>query len=52
MHEHIVNLQRYRATSGALNQGSNFIGGSFSSRDNVRAPIQIRRASSPQHFKR
>ena len=27
------------------NQGSNFLGGSFSNRDNVRAPIQFRRES-------
>ena len=33
-------------------QGSNFLEGSFSSRDNVRAPIQIRRESQPQHLKR
>ena len=30
------------------NQGSNFLGGSFSNRDNVRAPIQFRRESQPQ----
>ena len=29
------------------NQGSNFLGGSFSNRDNVRAPIQCRRESQP-----
>ena len=34
------------------NQGSNFLGGSFSNRDNVRAPIQFRRESQPQHLKR
>ena len=34
------------------NQGSNFLGGSFSNRDNVRAPIQFRRKSQPQHLKR
>ena len=34
------------------NQGSNFLGGSFSNRDNVRAPIQFRRESQPQHAKR
>ena len=27
------------------NQGSNILGGSFSNRDNVRAPIQFRRES-------
>ena len=30
------------------NQGSNFHGGSFSNRDNIRAPIQFRRESQPQ----
>ena len=30
------------------NQGSNFLGGSFSNRDNVRAPIQFRKESQPQ----
>ena len=30
------------------NQGFNFLGGSFSSKDNVRAPIQFRRESQPQ----
>ena len=34
------------------NQGSNFLGGSFSNRDNVRVPIQFRRESQPQHLKR
>ena len=34
------------------NQGSNFLGGSFSNTDNVRAPIQFKRESQPQHFKR
>ena len=34
------------------NKGSNFLGGSFSNRDNVRAPIQFRRESQPQHLKR
>ena len=34
------------------NQGSNFLGGTFSNRDNVRAPIQLRRESQPQHLKR
>ena len=35
-----------------MNQGSNFLGGSFSNRQNVRAPIQFRRESPPQHLKR
>ena len=33
------------------NQGSNFLGGSFSNRDNVRAPIQFRTERQPQHLK-
>ena len=28
-----------------------FLGGSFSNKDNVRAPIQSRRESQPQHLK-
>ena len=34
------------------NQGCNSLGGSFSNRDNVRAPIQFRRKSQRQHVKR
>ena len=34
------------------NQGSNFLGGGFSNKDNVRVPIQFRRESQPQHLKR
>ena len=34
------------------NQGSNFLGGSLSNRDNVKASIQFRRESEPQHLKR
>ena len=34
------------------NQVSNFLGCSFSNRDNVKAPIQFRRESQPQHLKR
>ena len=34
------------------NQGSNFLGGSFSNRDNVRTPIQFRREGQPQYLKR
>ena len=34
------------------NQGSNFLGGTFSNRDNVRAPIQFIRERLPQHLKR
>ena len=35
-----------------MNQGSNFLGDSFSNRDNVRASIQFRTDSEPQHLKR
>ena len=34
------------------NQVSNFLGGSFSSRDNVKATIQFRRENQSQHLKR
>ena len=34
------------------NQGSNFLRGSFSNRENVRAPIQFRRERQPQHLQR
>ena len=34
------------------NQGSNFLRGSFSNRDNVKAQTQFRRESKPQHLKR
>ena len=33
-------------------QGSNFLGGSFNNRNNVRATFQFRRKSQPQHLKR
>ena len=33
------------------NHGFNFLGGSFSNRDNVRAPIQFRRESQPSILK-
>ena len=35
-----------------MNEGSNFLGGSFGNRDNARAPIQFRRERQPQHLKR
>ena len=35
-----------------MNKGSNFLGGTFSNRDDVRAPIQFRRESQPHHLKR
>ena len=34
-----------------MNQGSNFLGGNFGSKDNVRAPIQFRRESPPNNLK-
>ena len=34
-----------------MNHGPNFLGDSFSNRDNVRASIQFRRESQPQHLK-
>ena len=34
------------------NQSPNFLGGSFSNRDNVKAPIQNRRESKPEHLER
>ena len=34
------------------NQGFNFLGSSFSNRDNVRAPIQFRRENQAQNLKR
>ena len=33
------------------NQSFNFLGGSFSNRDNVRAPIQFGGESQPQYLK-
>ena len=35
-----------------INQGYNFLGGSFNNRDNVRVPIQFRRESQAQYLKR
>ena len=34
------------------NHGPNFLGGTFSNRDNVRALVQFRRETQPQHVKR
>ena len=53
-------IERYRATSGEKNfieriNESNFLGDSFSNRDAkkaIKAPIQFRRESQPQHLKR
>ena len=47
IHSNLRRKKRHRT-----NQGSNFFGGSFSNRDNVRAPIQFRRIRQPQHLKR
>ena len=44
------NLRRKKLHRGR--QGSNFLGGSFSNGDNLRAPIQFRRESQPQHLTR
>ena len=35
-----------------MNEVGNFLGGSFSNRDNVRAPIEFRRENQSQHFKK
>ena len=43
------NLRRKRLHR--TNQGSNFLGGSFSNRDNVRVPIQFRREINPSILK-
>ena len=34
------------------NQGPDFLGGSFSNRDNLRAPIQFLWDNQPQHLER
>ena len=34
------------------NKGSNFLGGSFSNRDNERDPIQFRKEKQPQDLER
>ena len=41
-----------RSALHRTNKGSNFLGGSFSHRDNVRAPILFRREGQPQHLKK
>ena len=45
-----INLRRKKLHN--MSQSFNFLGGSFNSRDNVRAPIQFGRESQPQHLKR
>ena len=47
-----IQINRRRKKLHRRNQGYNFLGGSFGNRDNVRAPIQFRRESQPQHLKR
>ena len=42
------NLRRKKINR--INQLSNFLGGGFSNRQNVRAPIQFRREIQPQHL--
>ena len=44
------NLRR-RKKLHRTNESSNFVGGSFSNRDNVRVPIQFRREGQPKHLK-
>ena len=39
-----------RKTLHRTNQGSDFLGGTFSNRDNARAPVQFRRESQSQHL--
>ena len=41
-----IEIQLYK-----MNQGSNFLEGSFSNRDHVRASIQFRRKSQPSILK-
>ena len=50
-----IEIQSNLKTSKKLhrtNQGSNFLGGSFSNTDNIRVPIQFRRESQLQHLER
>ena len=53
LHGRFLEIKSYlrRQKLHKTNQGSNFIGGSFSNRDNVRAPIQFRRERKSQHLK-
>ena len=41
-----------RKKLGRANQGSNFLGSSFTNGNNVRAPVQFRRERQSQHLKR
>ena len=47
-----IQINHNRKKLYRMNQGSNFFGDSFSNRDNIRAAIQFRRESQPQHLKR
>ena len=47
-----IQINHSRKKLYRMNQGSNFFGDSFSNRDNIRAAIQFRRESQPQHLKR
>ena len=46
--QRILRMQKLCRT----NQGSNFLGSSFSNRNNLRVPIQLRIESQPMHVKR
>ena len=46
IHSNLRRKKLYR-----MNHGPNFLGDNFSNRDNVRASIQFRRESQPQHLK-
>ena len=45
------NLRRKKLRRTNLRRTTNFFGSSFSKRNFVRAPIQFRRESQPQHLK-
>ena len=49
LHDQFIEIQNKlrRKKLHRTTQGSNFLGDGFSSRDNVRAPIQFRRERQP-----
>ena len=49
LHDRFIEIQNKlrRKKLHRTTQGSNFLGDGFSSRDNVRAPIQFRRERQP-----
>ena len=47
----VIPTKKAYASYISTNQGSNFLRGSSSNRDNVRFPIQFRRECQPQHLK-